>query len=207
MIHTGGTLFTTDMLKFIMINKSGPTYSIVEMWLLAYSPVLSSFQPPNSTQVLLQPSSTRWWLKPHLPISELAIVMALSRQPLAQTGINASLPEMGAMQGKRTIFSTRSCIGGQQWPTLSQPTCFQSGAQRRPCCLYPSGAATHLPLSRPFCCRRTYLQRSLQEVTSQHESFMPDISGYIRERFNGNSTNEHAIWFTQINNVQLEQAR
>ena len=31
MIHTGGTLFTTDMLKFIMINKSGPTYSIVEM--------------------------------------------------------------------------------------------------------------------------------------------------------------------------------
>ena len=88
------------------------------------------------------------------------------------------------MQGKRTIFSTRSCIGGQQWPTLSQPTCFQSGARRRPCCLHPSGAATHLPLSRPFCCRRTYLQRSLQEVTSQHESFMPDISGYIWERVN-----------------------
>jgi len=42
---------------------------------------------------------------------------------------------------------------------------------------------------------------------SQDESFMPDISGYILERVNGNSTNEHAIWFTQINDVQLEQAR
>ena len=27
-----------------------------------------------------------------------------------------------------------------------------------------------------------YLVKSLQEVTSQEESFMPDISGYIRER-------------------------
>ena len=29
---------------------------------------------------------------------------------------------------------------------------------------------------------RTYPVKSLQEVTSQEESFMPDISGYIRER-------------------------
>jgi len=36
---------------------------------------------------------------------------------LAQTGISASPPEMGAMQGKRTVFSTSSCIGGQQQPT------------------------------------------------------------------------------------------
>ena len=147
---------------------------------LTISPVLSGFQPPNSTQVLLQPSSTRLWLKPHPPINKLAIVTALSRQPRAQ--INASPSEMGAVQGKRTVFSTRLCIGGQQWPTQSQPRCFQSGAQRWPCCLHPSGAPTHLPLSRPFCWSRTYLQRSLQEVMSQDESFMPDISGYIRER-------------------------
>ena len=149
---------------------------------LTVSPVLSGFQPPNFTQVLLQPSSTRLWLKPHPPINKLAIVTALSRQPLAQTGINASPSEMGAVQGKRTVFSTCLCIGGQQWPTQSQPRHFQSGAQRRPCCLHPLGAPTHLPLSRPFCWSRTYLQRSLQEVMSQDESFIPDISSYIWER-------------------------
>ena len=53
---------------------------------LTISPVLSGFQPPNFTQVLLQPSSTCSWLKPHPPINELAIVMALSWQPLVQTG-------------------------------------------------------------------------------------------------------------------------
>ena len=37
------------------------------------------------------------------------------------------------------------------------------------------------PLSAPFCWSRTHLQRSL---TSQHERFMPDISGYIQERVN-----------------------
>ena len=94
----------------------------------------------------------------------------------------SSWPEMGAMQGKRTVFSTCSCMRGQQWPTQRQPRCFQSRAQRRPCCLHSSGEPTHLPLSRPFCCHRTYLQMSLQEVTSQDESFMPDISGYIWER-------------------------
>jgi len=78
---------------------------------LTISPVLSGFQPPNSTQVLLQPSSTRSWLKSHPPINELAIVTAPSRQPLAQTGINASPSEMGAVQRKRTVFSTRLCIG------------------------------------------------------------------------------------------------
>ena len=91
---------------------------------------------------------------------------------------------MGAVQGERTDFSTCLCIGGQQWPTQSQPRCFQSGAQRRPCYLHHSGVPTHLPLSCPFCWSRTYLQRSLQKVTSQDESFMPDISGYVWERVN-----------------------
>ena len=44
----------------------------------------------------------------------------------------------------------------------------------------PFGCHPPLPI-RPFCWSRTYLQRSLQEVTSQDESFMPDISGYIQE--------------------------
>jgi len=88
----------------------------------------------------------------------LAIVTALPhRQPLAQTGINASPLEMGAMQGKMTVFSTHSSIEGQQWPTQSQLRPFQSGAQRQPCCLHPSGAPTHLPLFHPFCWSRTYL--------------------------------------------------
>jgi len=36
--------------------------------------VLLGFQPPYFTQMLLQPSSTRSWLKPHPPINKLAIV-------------------------------------------------------------------------------------------------------------------------------------
>ena len=57
----------------------------------------------------------------------------------------------------------------------SEPTkAFQSRAQRQPCCL-PCPALYAVA-------RRTYLVRSLQEVTSQEESFMLDISGYIRER-------------------------
>ena len=95
--------------------------------------------------MLLQPSSTRSWLKPHPPINELAIVTALSRQPLAQSGINASPSEMGAVQGKRTVFSTRLCIGGQQWPTQSQPRHFQSRAQRQPLLSAPFGCTDPPP--------------------------------------------------------------
>ena len=50
---------------------------------------------------------------------------------------------MGAAQGKRTVFSTHLCIGGQQWSTQSQPRHFQSGAQRRPC--------THPPPPKGHC--------------------------------------------------------
>ena len=46
--------------------------------------------------------------------------MALSWQPLTQTGKKASPPEMGAMQGERTVYTTCSCLGGQQLPTQSQ---------------------------------------------------------------------------------------
>jgi len=59
-----------------------------------------------------------------VPINELAIVTALSRQLLAQTGKNAFPLAMGAVQGKRTVFSTHLCIGGQQ--CQSQPRHFQA---------------------------------------------------------------------------------
>jgi len=57
--------------------------------------------------------------------------MALSRQPLAQTGIKASPPEMGAVQGERTIFL--------------------AVAHPEPTKAFLSSAPTHLLLSLPFC--------------------------------------------------------
>jgi len=71
------------------------------------STVLSGFQPPNFTQVLLQPSSTHLWLKPHNPINELAIVIALSQQLVAQTGKQASPLEMCAIKDERTVSQPR----------------------------------------------------------------------------------------------------
>jgi len=50
------------------------------------------------------------------------------------------------------------------------------------CTLQVHPGPTHLPLSHPFCWSRTYLQGTLQEVTSQDEVFMPDISSYPREK-------------------------
>ena len=55
---------------------------------------------------------------------------------------------------------------GQKWPSQCQPSRFSRRAQMRPCCLHPSGTPTHLPLLRPLCWSRTYLQRALPEVTS-----------------------------------------
>ena len=149
---------------------------------LTMSPVLSGFQPPNSTQVLLQPSSTRLWLKPHPLINELAIVTALSRQPLAQTGINASPSEMGTMQGKRTVFSTRLCIEDSSGPLRANQGIFKAEPRdsHAVCTLWVHPHPP--PPIPPFLLSRTYLQRSLHEVMSRDESFMLDISGYFRER-------------------------
>ena len=151
---------------------------------LTISPVLSGFQPPNSTQVLLQPCSTRLWLKPHPSINELAIVTALSRQPLAQTGINASPSEMGTMQGKRTVFSTRLCIEDSSGPLRANQGIFKAEPRdsHAVCTLWVHPHPP--PPIPPFLLSRTYLQRSLHEVMSRDESFMLDISGYIRERVN-----------------------
>ena len=137
-----------EVTPLIRSHFRGPRVSVLEG--SHYTWIKLTHPRSNSTQVFLQPSTTCSLLKPHPHINKLAIVMALSWQPLAQTGINASLPEMGTVQGKRTIFSTHLCIGGQQWPTQSQPRHFQSRAQKRPFCLHPLGAPTHLPSVLPF---------------------------------------------------------
>jgi len=145
---------------------------------LTISPVLSGFQLPNSTQVLLQPSSTCLWLKPHPPINELAIVMTLSRQPLS-TDWDKCFP---AGNGHRAV----------------QEDCFLNlymhrriaVAHSEPTKAFSKRSPETTMLSAPFGCTHPPppilpLWRSLQEVTSQDESFMPDISGYIWERVNG----------------------
>ena len=64
------------------------------------------------------------------------------------------------------------------FPSQCRPRPFYRVAQTRPCCLHPPGAPTHLPLSRPFCCRRTYLPRTLPEVTWWSWKYYDDIWRY-----------------------------
>ena len=91
---------------------------------LYHIPSSVKFSPPKLHTSALTATSTYSRLKLHPPINELAIVTALSRQPLTQTGIKAFPLEMGTVQGERTVFSTHLCKGGQQWPTQSQPRRF-----------------------------------------------------------------------------------
>jgi len=88
---------------------------------------------------------------------------------------------MGAVQDKRTVFSTCSCIGGQQWPTQSQPR--HSKAEPRDghavCTLW-----VHPPTS-PCPAFSAAAPKVIAGSDSQDESFMPAISGYIRERVKG----------------------
>ena len=129
-----------------------------------------------------------------------------SSHPLHIRGSNHTNP-LTSLQYSRLLASNCSLRLGKNFPTgngrragwedcflnlfvhrrtavahQSQTRCFQNGAQKRPCCLHPLGAPTLLPLFHPFCWSRTYLQKTLQEVTSRDESFMPDISSYISER-------------------------
>jgi len=41
------------------------------------------------------------------------------------------------------------------------PRCFYKWAQTWPCCLQHLGAPTHLPLSRPYCWSKAYLQKDI----------------------------------------------
>ena len=58
--------------------------------------------------------------------------------------------------------------------------CFQSWDQRWPCCLHPSGASTHLPLShlltQMLSLEKKNKKKTLCKVTSQDESFIPSTA-------------------------------
>ena len=84
-----------------------------------------------------------------------------SQQPLARTGRKTFLPEMGAVQGERTIFSTCSCIGGQQWSTQSQQGISQAESRdgcavctlqvHPPISPYPAFSAEAEPICKGHC--------------------------------------------------------
>jgi len=67
-------------------------------------PLQVGFEASNLTQVPLQPSCTNSRLKPHPLSNELAIVMALGQWSPLQSEKIASLPEMEAPHGQRTVF-------------------------------------------------------------------------------------------------------
>jgi len=83
---------------------------------------------------------------------------------------------MGAVQGKRTVFSAgqEDCFLN---PFVHRRTAM---AHSEPTKVFSKCNPETAMLSAPFA----YLLRSLQEVTSQDQSLMPDISSYIRERVN-----------------------
>jgi len=60
---------------------------------------------------------------------------------------------MEALQGEiASIYAKKDRNGppsANQVASKDEPRCCM------PCCLHPSGAPTHLSLSRPFCSRRT----------------------------------------------------
>ena len=105
------------------------------------------------------------------------------------------------MQGKRTVFSTRLCVGGQQWPTQTQPMLFQSGAQRQPCCLHPAFSKRSpetAMLSAPFGCTHPpppvppfLLSQNLsREVIAGSDVTRGKFhAGYIQERINCSNLN------------------
>ena len=134
---------------------------------LPYPPVLSSFQPPIFTQVPIQPSSTCLWLKPHPPINKLAIITALPRQPLIQTGKKASLGPTKWENCFLSPFMPRR-LGQKNPPSANQGVSKMSPGTDM---LFASfSAPTHLPLSLPLCSWQN-LERTLLEVTSSSWMF------------------------------------
>ena len=67
-------------------------------------PLQVGFEAANMTQVPLQPSCTHSRLKPHPLSNELAIVTALGQWSPLQSEKIASLPEMEALHGQKTVF-------------------------------------------------------------------------------------------------------
>ena len=118
------------------------------MWTwFSISPVLLGFQPPNFTQLLLQPSSTRMLLKPHPPINS------------HNTQLAATCPDWD-----KCFPTWNGCCAGQEDcflnPFVHRRTAV---AHSEPTKVFPKqspqtamlsalfGCTHHLPLSHPFC--------------------------------------------------------
>ena len=106
----------------------------------------------------------------------------------------ASLPNMGALQGKRAIiFSFIQPVDvhmhwrkemTQQVPTKVFLKLYPDKAtlslQTKPCCLHPLGAPTHLPLSTLSAHTEPISKGHSQKWHYKAECLMLSIDGYIR---------------------------
>ena len=74
-----------------------------------------------------------------------------------------------------TLKPSPSCTCSYPLQICDSNHTFCNQAQKQPCCLHPSGAPTHLPLSHPFCLHRTYFPRALRGITSQAQNLRTSI--------------------------------
>ena len=134
------------------------------------SPVLSSFQSPNFTQVLLQPSSTRFVTQTTPTINELVIAR------LSANNHSLDLEKKLPHRTKRKDCFLDRFVHRRTAAAHPEPTKPETAALPAPFgCTTPT---SHCPTLS------AEVERTLQEVTSRDESLMPDIDGYIRERVN-----------------------
>ena len=90
----------------LFIQLTAQFYSvevILSLWIPKHmiSPLQVGFEASNITQVSLQPSCARLWLKPHQLSDKLAIVTARGQWSPLQSEKIASLPVMEALMARR----------------------------------------------------------------------------------------------------------
>jgi len=141
---------------------------------LPYPQFCRVFSPQTSRKCpFLQPSSTRSWLKPHPPINELAVVTALSRQLLAQTGINASLVPCRAEDCFLNPFVHRRTAVAHLQPTKA----FSKRSPETAMLSAPNGYTYPLPPILPFLLK----QNLSREVIAGSDVTRGKLhAGYIR---------------------------
>ena len=114
-------------------------------WINSFSGEVTFSHPVtfSALKLHISVSALASWLKPH-PASNSHSTQLATAHPDWQKGF--SLPEMGAVHAgqEEPVYAWEHSSGP---PRANQGI---SKAQRRPCCLHPSGAPSHLPLSRPF---------------------------------------------------------
>ena len=99
------------------------------------------------------------WLWPHPLISKCRVKSLKKCQPVVAGKRALNTGNGGPIRWGR--FFSNSIYAKKDRNGL--PSDNQRWTQMRPCCLHPPDAPTHLPLS---CWSRTYVQRTLLEVTS-----------------------------------------